>query len=88
MPLTTTTPINIKTPKVSGGFTVGQSATDLVSFYGATPIDQAAAITSPGSTAATTTTPWGYGSSTQADAVVTSVRAILVALRDVGIIAT
>lgn len=33
----------INTPKSSGGYTVGQSATDLVGFYGATPIAQPAA---------------------------------------------
>lgn len=70
------------------GQILGQSATDLVGFHGTT-CDQAGAITSPSATAATdTTSAFGFTTSTQADAIVTSVRAILVALREKGIIAT
>ena len=43
------TPINSK--KTSGGHTFGQDSADLISFYGATPVAQYAAIT------ALTTTP-------------------------------
>lgn len=67
------------------GTRLGQSATDLIGFYGATPVDQPAtvasvtttAITSVTTTAATTSTPWGYGASTQADAIVTGVNALI-----------
>lgn len=67
-----------------GGASVGSSATDLISFYGATPVAQrsgsaqAAVVT----TAATSTSPYGFTSS-QANAIVTLVnelRAALVAL--------
>ena len=33
------------TPKSGGGMQVGQSASDLVGFYGATPVDQPASLT-------------------------------------------
>jgi len=55
----------------SAGTRLGQDATDLISFYGAAPVAQrsniAAVATSTVTTAATTTTPWGFATSTQAD---------------------
>jgi len=67
---------------------LGQNASALTGFHG-TACDQAAAITSPSATAASdTTSAFGFTTSTQADAVVTAVRSILVALREKGIIAT
>ena len=68
------------------GSTVGKSSTSKLSVYGATPVIQASAITAPVTTASTTTTPYGY-TSTQADAIVTAVRAIIVALQNYGITA-
>ena len=67
------------------GTTLGQDASDLVGLHGATPVDQAAAITSPAATAATSTTPFGY-SEAQANAIVTALNSVLVALREKGII--
>lgn len=61
------------------GVLVGQSTTDLVGFYGTTPIvqrsgaAQAAVATSTITTAATTTSPWGFATSTQADAIAAQV---------------
>lgn len=61
------------------GVLVGQSTTDLVGFYGVTPVvqrsgsAQAAVATSTITTAATTTTPWGFATSTQADAIAAQV---------------
>lgn len=59
------------------GTLLGQSASDLIGFYGVTPVAQAAHIadvaTSTITTAATSTTPWGFATSTQADAVITIV---------------
>lgn len=73
----------------SGGTVMGDSATALIGFYGVTsPVAQASAITSPATTAATTSTPWGYSTSTQADALVTAVNSILTALRNLNLIAT
>jgi hypothetical protein len=71
----------------SDGVKLGQSATDLVGVYGVTPIvqrsgaAQAAVIT----TAATSTTPFGY-SEAQANAIVTLVNELRASLVAVGII--
>lgn len=72
------------------GTSMGQSASDLISFYGVTPVAQAATFTSVATTAAVaanTSTTYGY-SSTQADAIVTAVNAIITALENVGIAAS
>lgn len=60
----------------SDGTNLGQSTTDKIGFYGlTTPIvqpsgsAQAAVATSTITTAATSTTPYGYATTTQADAV-------------------
>jgi hypothetical protein len=65
------------------GVTLGQSATDKVSLHGVTPVVQAAAITLPAATAATNSSPYGF-SQAQADALVTAVRAMIVALQAKG----
>jgi hypothetical protein len=39
---TATDSLETQTPKSGGGMTVGQSSSDLVAFYGATPVDQPA----------------------------------------------
>ena len=82
---TTTTSLLRKSVLDPDGIQYGRSATDLVGFYGISPIVQPtsaseAAVTT---TAATTTSPWGFATSTQANAIVTLVnqlRADLVAL--------
>lgn len=57
---TATDTLETNTPKSGGGYTVGQSAADLVGFYGATPIaqpsaaSQAAVVDASGGTAAAT----------------------------------
>ena len=71
------------------GTSLGQSTTDTISFYGVTPIAQRsggaqAAVTT---TAATSSTPFGFGTSTQAQAVVTLVNELRAALVAVGLIA-
>lgn len=71
----------------SDGVKLGQSATDKVGLHGATPVVQAAATTAPAATAATNSTPYGY-SQTQADALITWARAVDVALKAKGIIAS
>lgn len=42
---TATDSLETNTPKTGGGYTVGQSASDLVGFHGKAPCDQAAALT-------------------------------------------
>lgn len=70
------------------GTMIGNSTSDLVGFYGETPVDQGAAVTTVTTDAATSTTnAWGYSTSTQADAIVTAVNALIGRLQDIGIIA-
>lgn len=84
------------TPKSGGGYTVGQSATDLVGFYGFTPVvqptaaAQAVIVDTSGGTAAAltgiTTITGTYNSTILADAIATlaaqgnAIRAALVQL--------
>jgi len=42
---TATDSLETATPKTGGGMQVGQSSSDLVGFWGATPVDQPAALT-------------------------------------------
>ncbi len=68
------------------GAMIGQSATEKVSFFGATPVVQrtkATAVTTTGATS--TTNAYGYTTAAQADAIVTAVNAIIVNLTDMGI---
>ncbi len=67
------------------GTRLGQSSSSLISAYGATPCDQPANVTSVTTTAATSTTnAYGYSTSTQADAIVTAVNAIITNLEEIG----
>lgn len=50
MPTTVTTSNETQTPKSADGLAVGQSSTDLVGFWGATPVDQPASLTAQLST--------------------------------------
>lgn len=71
------------------GVTLGISASTLVALYGGTGVVQAAAVTSVTTTGATSTTnAFGYTTSAQADAIVASLNALIVAARGVGLIAT
>lgn len=71
----------------SGGCCMGQSATDLIGFYGATPVAQQASGTAVSTTAVTTTTPWGFSTSTQAQNLVTLANYLQTALVNLGLIA-
>ncbi len=86
---TATDSLETDTPKTGGGFSVGQSPTDLVGFWGATPIVQrsGSAQAAVATTAATTTTPFGFSTSTQANAVVTLVNELRAAMVASGLIA-
>ena len=67
---------------------IGGATTTLIGFYGETPVDQGATVTSVTTTAATSTTnAFGYSTSTQADGIVTAVNALITRLQDIGIIA-
>lgn len=71
------------------GLLVGQTSASLVGFYGATPVAQAStggsAVTT---TAATTSSPWGFATSTQANAIVTLVNGLQSALITLGLISS
>ena len=74
------------------GIYVGAASTEKVGLYGETPVDQAAAITAPLSTAivANTSTLAGYGfaTSAQADAWIAAVKALVTAKKEFGEIAS
>lgn len=70
------------------GVTLGQSATDLVGFHGATPSDQRAVTAALATTAATATTPKGYSTTTQADGIVSAVNEIIALLKEKGLMAS
>lgn len=70
------------------GTRLGQSAADLVGFFGNTPVDQPARVTAVNTTASTSTTnAFGYTTSTQADAIVTAINAIITNLEELGLMA-
>lgn len=70
------------------GTSMGLSTTEKISFYGVTPIVQrsGAAQAAVSTTASTATTPYGYATTTQADAIVTLVNELRAALVANGLI--
>lgn len=68
------------------GTSLGQSTTDPISLYGKTPVAQraGAAQAAVTTTAATSTTPYGFSTSTQADAIVTLVNEMRTVLVNLG----
>lgn len=62
-------------------------STQPIGFYGKTPAVQGAAITGVTTTGSTTSTPYGYTTSTQADAIVTAVNAIVAKFTALGLTA-
>lgn len=87
-PATDVTPITGSlTGNAPDGVSTPGAATDKWAFYGATPIVQpsGAAQAAVPTTAATSTTPFGY-SQAQADALVATVNAIRLALVNLGLI--
>ena len=70
------------------GTKLGQSATDKVSFYGATPVVQGAVITAVATTGATASSPVGFTTTNQANAIVTALNSVITRLNTVGLIAT
>jgi hypothetical protein len=69
------------------GTRLGNASSDLLGFYGlTTPIVRPSVTAYTTTTAATSTSPWGFGTSTQADAVNTAVRQMATALRSLGLV--
>lgn len=75
------------TNRDADGTSLGYSSSDLISFHGATPIAQMTVTTAPAATAATNSTPYGF-SQTQADAIITWIRAVDAHLKLKGLIAS
>lgn len=86
-PASTVTSVYLLDGNASDGVALGISG-GKIGFYGTAPIVQPGAVTSVTTTAATSTTnAWGYTTSTQADAIVTAVNAIITKLQALGLTA-
>ncbi len=59
------------------GLSIGQSSTDKIGFYGTAPSVKTSITDYTTTTAATSTSPWGFGTSTQANALNAAVVAIM-----------
>lgn len=82
---TATDSLETNTIKTGGGYTVGQSITDLIAFYGKTPVAQLSSASQAAATAVGTTVfseaktgMWAFQSSTAAAALITKVNAAIV----------
>lgn len=71
------------------GFVFGKTSSDKIAFYGGTPASQPSAPTAVATTVAisTTTTKWGYSTSTQANAIVTAVNTLIGIVTSLGMAA-
>lgn len=70
------------------GTSLGQATSEKISFYGVTTVTQptSSSQAAVATTAATSTTPWGFGGSTQANAIVTLVNQLRSELVTLGLI--
>lgn len=84
---TTDTIVLQAVPTNPDGATLGNSITDKIGFYGTTPVAQraGAAQAAVTTTASTSTSPVGYSTTTQADAVVTLLNEMRTVLVNVGL---
>lgn len=73
-----------------GGTGLGQSASDLISFHGVTPVDQYAFISNLPTTSvvASTTTGFVFTTSGQANELIAAVNTILTLLKEKGLMAS
>lgn len=69
----------------SAGTRLGQSSTDLVSFFGAAVTTRPTTPSAVATTAASTTTPWGFTTSTQANAVIATLNSLKTNLDALGL---
>lgn len=79
--------LNATTQNITGG-QIGASSTATVGFYGASVTTQPATVASVTTTGATSSTPFGYTTSTQADAIVTALNSVIAKLKTLGLIAS
>lgn len=64
----------------------GRASTSKIGVWGATAVSRASlsTVAPPGTTAATTSTPWGFATSTQADALTAAVQRLEFNMRTLG----
>lgn len=72
--------------KNTDGSSFGQAAADLISFYGVTPVAQAATIAAATNTTTTTSTTTAL--TVDIDSIRTKLNSVLTALKNVGIVAS
>lgn len=75
--------------KVSDGHCFGRETSAKIAFFGGTPTTRPSAPTAVATTVAisTTTTKWGYSTSTQANALVTAVNTLIGIVTSLGLAA-
>lgn len=71
----------------SDGVKLQNTTTATIGFFGVTPIAQYTTFSAVSTTASTTTSPAGYSTTTQADAIVSNVNSIRTILRAFGLVA-
>lgn len=85
-------PNTVTTTVYAGGGSpqvVGASATDYVSFFGTSAVQQQTNVATVTTTGATSTTnAYGYTTAAQADAIVTAINSILTRLQNLGLFAS
>lgn len=69
----------------SGNINLGSTTSDTLSVFGTTAVSQIAVGSSVTTTAATTTTPFGFSTVTQANGIVTLLNSVLAALKSYGL---
>ena len=80
--------INYNTQQDSDGWVMGQSSTTKIGFLGvSSPVSRQSTYTAVGTTAATSTTPYGFATTTQANAITTALTSIKTALDAYGLTA-
>lgn len=72
---------------VGAGHVFGKTSSDKIAFFGGTPTTRPSSATAVATTVAisTTTTKWGYSTSTQANAIVTAVNALIGIVTSLGL---
>lgn len=73
--------------KGTDGTLLGQSATDLISFYGATPVVQPSVLSAVTTTQPTATV-FGFTTTAQFNALISAVNTIIANLKTLGLMAT
>lgn len=69
------------------GAVFGSSASELIAFHGSAPCDQSPAATSVSTSVPTQTSPFGFSTSAQPIALLAAVNAIIVCLKEKGLMA-